>query len=183
MNNPFDKDDYNSNDGMLTYVWGPPLWHSLHTMSFNYPVNPTKEQKQQYYAFFTSLQWVLPCKYCRDNFKKNLEVLPLNTKALSSRHTFSKWLYDMHNLINKNLNKPITLTFEQVRNRYENFRSRCVKDPKEKENLVIDEQKPKIEKGCTTPLYGKKAKCVLNIVPKDTKLETLNIADETKLKK
>ena len=28
---------------MLTSVWGPSLWHSLHTISFNYPVKPTKE--------------------------------------------------------------------------------------------------------------------------------------------
>ena len=34
----FNKDDYESGDGMLTSVWGPSLWHSIHTMSFNYPV-------------------------------------------------------------------------------------------------------------------------------------------------
>lgn len=169
----FNDEDFNSNDGMLTYVWGPPLWHSLHTISFNYPVNPTREQKQQYYAFFTSLQWVLPCKYCRDNFKKNLETLPLDSYALSSRHTFSKWLYDMHNLVNKNLGKPITLTFDQVRNRYENFRARC-----------IEENKPtKIEKGCTNPLYGKKARCILNIVPKGNQKDSIKIDKNTILKK
>ena len=62
---------------MLTSVWGPSAWHYLHTMSFNYPVKPTQEHKQQYYAYFTSLQWTLPCKYCRENYTKNLEVLPL----------------------------------------------------------------------------------------------------------
>ena len=171
----FNQDDFNSSDGMLTYVWGPPLWHSLHTISFNYPIKPTKDQKQEYYAFFTSLQWVLPCKYCRDNLKKNLKKLPINTKVLKNRHNFSKWLYDLHNLVNKNLNKPITLTYEQVRNRYENFRARC-----------IDEKpitKIKKEKGCTKPLYGKKAKCVLNIVPQNKKINTINIDKKTKIKK
>jgi len=38
----YSPDDYNSNDGMLTSVWGPSMWHYLHTMSFNYPVAPTK---------------------------------------------------------------------------------------------------------------------------------------------
>ena len=33
----FTYTDYNSGDGMLTSVWGPGLWHYLHTMSFNYP--------------------------------------------------------------------------------------------------------------------------------------------------
>lgn len=182
MNTIFNQEDFNSGDGMLTYVWGPPLWHSLHTISFNYPVNPTKEQKQQYYAFFTSLQWVLPCKYCRDNFKKNLEKLPLNTIVLANRYNFSKWLYDMHNLVNTNLNKPISLTYEQVRNRYENFRARCIEnEPSEKkssENKYI-----KKEKGCTKPLYGKKAKCILNIVPKDSSINSINIDEKTILKK
>ena len=35
--------------------------------------------------------------------------------------------------------------------------------------------KTKKEKGCTEPLYGKKAKCVLNIVPQEQKGKTLNI--------
>ena len=44
----FSKKDYNSGDGMLTSVWGPPMWHFLHTMSFNYPVDPTDEDKKNY---------------------------------------------------------------------------------------------------------------------------------------
>ena len=47
----FNKNDYESNDGMMTSVWGPALWHSLHTMSFNYPVNPTKKEKINYKKF------------------------------------------------------------------------------------------------------------------------------------
>ena len=37
----YSLNDYNSGDGMLTSVWGPGMWHVLHTMSFNYPVKPT----------------------------------------------------------------------------------------------------------------------------------------------
>ena len=39
----FTRKDYNSGEGMLTSVWGPSMWHYMHTMSFNYPVKPTKE--------------------------------------------------------------------------------------------------------------------------------------------
>ena len=68
MTNPiFKKEDYNSPDGMLTSVWGPPMWHSLHTISFNYPVKPSREDKENYYNYFKNLRFVLPCKYCRDN--------------------------------------------------------------------------------------------------------------------
>ena len=48
----FQKTDFESGDGMLTYVWGPSLWHFLHTMSFNYPVKPTKEDKENYMNYY-----------------------------------------------------------------------------------------------------------------------------------
>ena len=62
--------DYSSGDGMLTTVWGPPMWHYLHTMSFNYPIEPTVDDKNNYRNFILSLQNVLPCKYCRMNLKR-----------------------------------------------------------------------------------------------------------------
>ena len=42
-------------------------------------------------------------------------------------------------------------------------------------NLVVRDKTLKKEKGCTEPLYGKKAKCVLNIVPQSRKVKSLNI--------
>ena len=71
----YDKEDFSSGDGMLTSVWGPSLWHSLHTISFNYPVKPTRQDKKNYKRFIMDLKFVLPCKYCRMNFKKNLKDL------------------------------------------------------------------------------------------------------------
>ena len=171
----FNKDDYNSNDGMLTYVWGPALWHSLHTISFNYPVNPTEEQKKNYANFFLSLKNILPCKYCRDNYENNLKKLPLTPKRLKNRESFSKWVYEIHELVNNNLNKQSNLKYEDVKLRYEHFRSRCLVNPKEN-NL-------KKEKGCTKPLYGIKSKCIINIVPKDSSKESFKIDKKCFLKR
>lgn len=161
----FTKEDFNSPDGMLTYVWGPPLWHSLHTISFNYPVKPSEKQKEEYKSFFKGIGKVLPCKYCRDNFKKNLKVLPLNKKVFKNRETLSRWVYQLHELVNKNLGKKSGLSYEMVQDRYENFRSRCIDSSKSKNK----------EKGCTESLYGVKSKCTLNIIPKDNKGESFNI--------
>ena len=58
----YTKKDYESGDGMLTSVWGPSMWHYLHTMSFNYPDNPTKEDKENYKSFIQSLKNILPQK-------------------------------------------------------------------------------------------------------------------------
>ena len=76
--------DFNSNDGMLTSVWGPSLWHSLHTVSFNYPLNPTKTQQKYHKQLLESLKYTLPCRHCRDNFKSNLNTSDSNIKINTS---------------------------------------------------------------------------------------------------
>jgi hypothetical protein len=175
----FTEKNYNSNDGMLTYIWGPNVWHFLHTMSFNYPVNPTGLQKRQYKSFIYSLQNVLPCGKCRANLVKNMTKLPLLDKHMESRHTFSLYIYKLHELINQMLNKESHLSYEDVRDRYEAFRSRCLV---EDANKPI-EQKKLPEKGCTDPLIGKKSKCQLKIVPFTEKGETLTIDKKCTLTK
>ena len=170
----FKKSDYNAGDGFLTSTWGPPMWHYLHTMSFNYPINPTEEDKKHYRDFILNLQYVLPCKYCRINLKTNLKQLPLKMSDMKNRETFSRYIYNLHELVNKMLHKNSNLSYCDVRERYEHFRARCME-----ENPTIFKFKKlktrKREKGCTEPLYGKKSKCIIKIVPQDDKRKTFQI--------
>ena len=173
----FNKKDYSSGDGMLTSVWGPGLWHYLHVISFNYPNEPTKLQKIKYKQILLNLQYTLPCKFCRINLKNNFKKFPLIDNIFENRNNFSRYIYNLHELINKMLGKKSNLTYCDVRDRYEQFRSRCViENPKifkYKENF--NKTKSKKEKGCTEPLYGKKSKCIINIVPQEKKCKTFNI--------
>jgi len=181
----YDKNDFSSGDGMLTSVWGPSLWHYLHTMSFNYPVKPTKQDKKNYKNVVYSLRNVLPCKYCRTNLCKNLKVLPLKDKDLKNRCNYSKWMYKLHELINKMLGKKSGLTYADIRERYEHFRARCTIDIDKKPKIVKDKplrktrkktkKTKKKEAGCVEPLYGKKSKCVLKIVPHKKKVPTFQM--------
>jgi hypothetical protein len=180
-NKTYNANDYKSSDGFLTSVWGPMLWSYLHTMSFNYPTEPTNENKKHYRSFILNLKNVLPCKFCRINLAKNFKQLPLTMADMKNRETFSRYVYNLHELINKMLNKSSGLTYEDVRDRYENFRSRCTKDKekeeKEEENKdkEVSEKKKEKEKGCTVPLYGKKSRCVIKIVPQEEKQETFQM--------
>ena len=186
----YEDKDYSSNDGMLTTVWGPGIWHYLHTMSFNYPVHPTASDKQHYRDFVLELQYVLPCGKCRKNLVKNFKKLPLTALKMESRETFSRYIYELHETINKMLNKNSGLTYDDVRERYEHFRARCAKPlkrlrarcTKKKTSAKIGKAKKTSaktgtvkDKGCVVPLYGNKAKCVLKIVPQDVKCETIQI--------
>lgn len=188
----YDEKDYYSNDGMLTTVWGPSMWHYLHTMSFNYPVNPTVSDKKHYRSFIFNLSHVLPCGKCRKNLKNNFKKLPLKMENMKSRDTFSRYIYDLHEVINTMLNKKSGLTYEIVRERYEHFRSRCTKDLKEikskkrRHDIVLKGLKKnqtkrvkkmlqEKEKGCIEPLYGEKSKCILKIVPQKDKCDSFQI--------
>jgi hypothetical protein len=165
-NKVFNKNDYNAGDGFLTQVWGPMLWNAMHIISFNYPINPTHNDKIHYKNFILNLKYVLPCKYCRINLIKNFKMLPLTLEQMKNRETFSRYIYSLHELVNKMLNKKSGLSYNDVRERYEHFRARC--NTQEKTNI-------KKEKGCTESLYGEKSKCIIKIVPQDDKTSSFQI--------
>lgn len=150
-----DNSKYESKMGFSTKIWGPVMWSGIHMISLNYPMNPSNEDKKHYKDFIVSLQYVLPCGACRDNLKKNLKEHPLTKKALKNRHTFAKWVYDLHELVNKMLEKNPGHSFNDVRDMYELFRAKCGKSTNTKEN------------GCTKPINNVKTKCIINIVPED----------------
>ena len=172
-------------NGFMTYVWGPPLWHFLHTISFNFPLDydspASHELAIKYKLFLLSLVHILPCKYCRENLKKNFKKLPLTNKHLKSREAFSRYVYDLHELVNHMLHKKSNLTYEQVKERYEHFRSKCTSKTskksksKDKVDNISKSKKHKKEKGCTKSLHGTRSRCILNIVPINKKGKSLQI--------
>ena len=175
----FTKKDFSSGDGFLVSVWGPVAWTFLHTVSFNYPLKPTTEDKKHYRNLILNLQNVLPCGVCRKNLKTNFKTNPLKNSDMKNRETFSRYVYELHEIVNKLLNKKSNLSYCDVRERYEHFRSRCTEEiPKMlslNNNKKGTRKRKGEEKGCTEPLYGKKSKCVINIVPQEEKTETFKI--------
>lgn len=158
----FTDNDYNSNDGMMTSIFGPATWHLLHCMSFNYPKNPSKCDKHKYMNFVLSLKDILPCGKCRTNLEKNFKNHPLTIKNMESRESFSIYIYELHEVVNRMLGKKSGLTYKIVRETYEHFRARCVRDNTN-------------EVGCIVPLQGKKTKCILRIVPQSKKCKTFSV--------
>jgi hypothetical protein len=141
--------------GMQTRVWGPAGWLFLHCIAQNFPWKPDEQKKQSYLQFFRLIGDVLPCRYCRESYQQFIQEpdTKLTYDILKNRQTLSYWLYSIHNKVNKKLgycNPP----FDEVRKKYESFRSKCTKSPE-----VVE----KIKKGCTDPLSGLKKQCVIQI--------------------
>ena len=87
---------------METNVWGPSAWKFLHTITFQYPENPTDIEKRQYYVFFNSLKDVLPCPNCREHYSVNFDKIPIQ---MESRKELIEWLIDIHNEVNVMIGK------------------------------------------------------------------------------
>lgn len=173
---------YNSSSGMQTNIWGPAMWMSLHIVSFNYPVNPTKHQQQTYASWLVHTGQILPCKYCRENFEKNMTAAGWQWTdhatnldvVMKNRNTFSFFVWKLHDNVNQMLQKQ-SPPFEEVRNMFESMRASCLTDD-EKIKLEFESK----ELGCVRPLHkGKRGKCVISIVPSDqTQINSLKIDEQ-----
>lgn len=72
--------------------WGKSAWIFLNSMALTYK----PEQKDKYKAFIQQLPYILPCRTCGDNLRKNMDTLD---NALESKEKFIKWLIELRNQI------------------------------------------------------------------------------------
>jgi hypothetical protein len=92
--------------------WGAGAWIFLHSITMNYPKEPSNQDKQDYIQFFKGLSSVIPCEKCRYHYKRHLDDFPIE-EALDTRETMVQWLINVHNAVNKELGKP-SYTYDQV---------------------------------------------------------------------
>lgn len=87
-------------------IWGSHAWIFLHSIAYSYPENPSKDEKKAIIDFLNSLKHILPCKTCSELYKKDIKIMSNSLKNASlNRNNLIKWINEMHNKVNKNLNK------------------------------------------------------------------------------
>ena len=162
----------NVDNGLMTRIWGPSGWLFLHCISFGYPykIDPTNpehlEKQNDYYRFFYYLGKVMPCKYCRTSYMDFFtNKSPMS--HLGSRKEFTKWLYDIHNMVNDKLGVPECEIpkFEEIEEKYQSFRASCAP-------LTNEQRNNNSVKGCTVPADGKSKRSVIKVVEFDKTPET-----------
>lgn len=133
----------NQNLGLIASIWGPNVWRSLHLISFGYPVNPTNEDKKHYKTFFETLGYVLPCETCREHYRKMIKEEPnlLTDKVFENRATLTRWVYELHNAVNRRLCVHYDISYEDVVTLYESFRAKC--DPNKDGCVMPDAERKK----------------------------------------
>jgi hypothetical protein len=118
---------HNIDTGLLPKIWGPHMWVALHSITFNYPVNPTEDDKERYKKYFELIGYVLPCSYCAESYRyfiTNGET-KLIDNVMKNRKSLTEWLYKVHEVINEKLDIDYGVSFEDVETRYESYRAAC----------------------------------------------------------
>lgn len=117
---------YNDN-GIITKIWGPHGWTFLHSITFDYPENPTEQNKADYRKFFELLGNVLPCEKCRQSYtyKINNGITKLDDNVLKNRESLTKWFYYIHEAVNNDLKVDYGVSYKDVVQRYESYRASC----------------------------------------------------------
>lgn len=100
-------------------VWGRPAWTFLHSIALCYPVNPAPIDRQRYQLFFLTLPYVLPCVSCQEHLLRYLSDHHRSfERAFDNRLTLSMFVMDLHNFVNRRLNKSI-VPYHKVIGRYD----------------------------------------------------------------
>ena len=118
---------------MDTKYWGPSGWKLLHLITFANEF-PNKQEAAALQCFFSTLPYVLPCKFCRKSLSEYVLEYPL-AAALKSEapYAVAKWLWEIHNCVNSKLREQKLLTdkdppFASVRKLYvAKFEAGCTK--------------------------------------------------------
>jgi hypothetical protein len=87
-------------DSFNTTFWGPYFWKTLHYIALSFPNEPSLEIKNNARALVNSLQFLLPCEFCRNHFSENIKIYPLTDEVLSSKVNFYLWIHNFHNIVN-----------------------------------------------------------------------------------
>jgi hypothetical protein len=101
--------------------WGPQFWATLEFLAFNYPQDPSNQDKQNMKTLYSLLPELLPCSSCQTHFAQLLKDFPIQ---LDNRDTLTRWLVEAHNRVNDRLKKP-RVAYEVVADKYQQMRGTC----------------------------------------------------------
>lgn len=83
---------------------GTSTWVFLHTLAAQYPSRPSARQKRDVVNLIHVLTRLYPCGVCAEHFQ---EIVKVHPPQVGSREALSRWMCDVHNVVNRSLDKPV----------------------------------------------------------------------------
>lgn len=94
-------------------VWGPHFWFFLHTIAYKYPESPNAVTKRKYYDLIVNFPLFIPDEEMGNHFATLLDKYPVSP-YLDKRDSFVRWVWFIHNKINKELDKPEIELYDSI---------------------------------------------------------------------
>lgn len=88
-------------------IWGPIGWHLIH----NFSIHSTNDKCM--YILIKTFGYILPCPTCKKHYNYLINDIYVLNKDEMNKKKMIKYLYEIHNIINKNLEKKHKLTFKE----------------------------------------------------------------------
>ena len=85
--------------------WGPIAWHLLHSFSINNNCKISESKKHNFYIFYSSFIYILPCEVCREHYSNILYNEEPLEECKINRLYMMRWIHKVHNIINIMLDK------------------------------------------------------------------------------
>ena len=97
--------------------WGPSMWHAFHITALIKDMKMENQNVQkESEAWIRALPSVLPCPTCSAHLAELYRKMPLPKPEKDTFKVF-QWSVDIHNAVNKRLNKP-NVSFEEAAKLY-----------------------------------------------------------------
>lgn len=89
--------------GISPNRWGRTFWNTLHYVSLGYPeTNPSPEVREAAYSMLVSLQYLLPCKTCREHLANVFRTdMPLGPEVFASRQALGTYIVNLRDLVKR----------------------------------------------------------------------------------
>ncbi|TMW63113.1 hypothetical protein Poli38472_002054 [Pythium oligandrum] len=112
---------------------GNATWGLLHSMGAYFPDQPSKEYQHKAKTFVEALALMYPCVHCAEDFQNEVKKSP---PKVDSRTSFSLWLCEQHNIVNKKIGKkPFECTMKNLDERWRTGRAACWGEDGDKETI------------------------------------------------
>jgi len=93
---------------IMTAVWGPLGWMTLHSVSTIYPERPSQSERDLMTTWLMLFGETITCIHCREHFRDTHAAYRNRfPNYLDSRQTFAMFAFRVHNSVNARLSKPV----------------------------------------------------------------------------
>jgi len=91
------------------YKWGPFGWHLIHNFSIH------SNDNECMYILIKTFGYILPCPTCKKHYNYLINDIYKIEKDNCNKKYLIKYLYDIHNIINDNLEKKKKISFQEAK--------------------------------------------------------------------